>query len=55
MDVMLVAAKKDIVEDYVSLLHLTGLSPAILDVDAFALQNAFELSAENDLRLLRPR
>jgi type IV pilus assembly protein PilM len=46
MDVMLVAAKKDIVEDYVSLLHLTGLSPAILDVDAFALQNAFELSAE---------
>ncbi|HEX9909985.1 MAG TPA: type IV pilus assembly protein PilM, partial [Desulfatiglandales bacterium] len=47
MDVMLVAAKKDIVEDYVSLLHLTGLSPAILDVDAFALQNAFELSTEN--------
>jgi type IV pilus assembly protein PilM len=47
MDVMLVAAKKDIVEDYMSLLHLTGLSPAILDVDAFALQNAFELSAEN--------
>jgi len=47
MDVMLVAAKKDIVEDYVSLLHLTGLGPAILDVDAFALQNAFELSAEN--------
>ncbi len=47
MDVMLVAAKKDIVEDYVSLLHLTGLSPAILDVDAFALQNAFELSTGN--------
>jgi type IV pilus assembly protein PilM len=46
MDVMLVAAKKDIVEDYVSLLHLTGLSPAILDVDAFALQNAFEISQE---------
>jgi len=47
MDVMLVAAKKDIVEDYVSLLHLTGLSPAILDVDAFALQNAFELCTGN--------
>ena len=46
MDVMLVAAKKDIVEDYVSLLHLTGLSPGILDVDAFALQNAFEISQE---------
>jgi len=46
MDVMLVAAKKDIVEDYVSLLHLTGLNPAMLDVDAFAVQNAFELSAQ---------
>jgi type IV pilus assembly protein PilM len=46
MDVMLVAAKKDIVEDYVSLLHLTGLTPAILDVDAFAVQNAFELSSQ---------
>ena len=44
MDVMLVAAKKDIVEDYVSLIHLTGLAPVILDVDAFALQNAFEIS-----------
>ncbi|RJR35186.1 MAG: type IV pilus assembly protein PilM [Desulfobacteraceae bacterium] len=46
MDVMLVAAKKDIVEDYVSLLQITGLSPSVLDVDAFALQNAFELSSE---------
>lgn len=47
MDVMLVAAKKDIVEDYVSLLHLTGLNPSILDVDAFAVQNAFELSSQD--------
>lgn len=46
MDVMLVAAKKDIVEDYVSLLQITGFNPAVLDVDAFALQNAFELSSE---------
>ena len=52
MDVMLVAAKKDIVEDYVSLLHLTGLSPAILDVDAFALQNAFELCTGKRFGLL---
>ncbi len=46
MDVMLVAAKKDIIEDYMSLIHLAGLNPAVLDVDAFALQNAFEMSAE---------
>jgi type IV pilus assembly protein PilM len=46
MDVMLVAAKKDVVEDYVSLLQITGLNPVVLDVDAFALQNAFESSNE---------
>lgn len=45
MEVMLVAAKKEIVEDYVNLLQLSGLNPAVLDVDAFALQNAFEVSA----------
>jgi type IV pilus assembly protein PilM len=46
MEVMLVAAKKDIIEDYVSLLRVAGLNPGVLDVDAFALQNAFEISAE---------
>jgi len=46
MDVMLVAAKKDIVDDYVGLLHLTGLNPGVLDVDAFALQNVFEVSMD---------
>ena len=49
MDVMLVAAKKDIIEDYISLIHLAGLNPVILDVDAFALQNAFEMSSEEEL------
>jgi type IV pilus assembly protein PilM len=44
MDVLLVAAKKDIVEEYISLLQLSELNPAILDIDAFALQNAFEIS-----------
>jgi type IV pilus assembly protein PilM len=46
MEVMLVAAKKDIIDDYVSLLQVAGLAPVVLDVDAFALQNAFEMSAE---------
>ena len=44
MDVMLVAAKKDIIEDYESLIHLAGLNPIVMDVDAFALQNAYEMS-----------
>lgn len=45
MDVLLVAAKKDIIEDYESLIQLAGLNPVIMDVDAFALQNAFEASS----------
>jgi type IV pilus assembly protein PilM len=44
MDVLLVAAKKDIVEEYISLFHLSELNPVVLDIDAFALQNAFEIS-----------
>ena len=47
MDVMLVAAKKDIIEDYERVIRLAGLNPAIMDVDAFALQNAFEVSSEH--------
>jgi len=44
MDVLLVAAKKDMVEEYISLLRLTDLNPMVLDIDAFALQNAFEIT-----------
>jgi type IV pilus assembly protein PilM len=44
LDVILVAAKKDIVNDYANLLQNAGLNPVILDVDSFALQNAFEMS-----------
>ncbi len=47
MDVMLVAAKKDIIEEYESLIHLAGLNPVVMDVDAFALQNAFEVSSSD--------
>ncbi|RJR19113.1 MAG: type IV pilus assembly protein PilM [Desulfobacteraceae bacterium] len=43
MDVILVAAKKSIVEEYMSLLELAGLTPFVLDVDAFALENALEM------------
>jgi type IV pilus assembly protein PilM len=44
LDIMLVAAKKDIVNDYVGVLQNAGLNPGVLDVDSFALQNAFEVS-----------
>ena len=44
MNVFLVAAKKEMVNDYVSLANLAGLSPCIVDVEAFALQNTFEVN-----------
>ncbi len=42
MNVFLVAAKKEMVNDYVNLANLAGLNPCIVDVEAFALQNIFE-------------
>jgi len=44
LDVLLVAAKNDAVDQHLSLLKAAGLTPHIIDVDAFALENAFETS-----------
>jgi type IV pilus assembly protein PilM len=46
MEVLLVAAKKDKVLSHVELLRDAGLVPVVIDVDALAVQNAFELSYE---------
>ncbi len=42
MNVLLVAAKRETVEQKVALLRDAGLPPKVVDVDAFALHNAFE-------------
>ena len=42
MEVLLVAAKRELVDHKVSLLMDSGLNPSMIDVDAFALHNAFE-------------
>ncbi|MGQ9748647.1 type IV pilus assembly protein PilM [Desulfosoma sp.] len=42
MDVLLVAAKKEAVGSYVNMLRTAGFDPAVIDVDYFALSNAFE-------------
>ena len=46
MDVLLVAAKKDMVNDYTEVIHSAGLSPVVVDIDAFAVQNQFEINYE---------
>jgi len=44
MNVLLVAAKKEMVGDYIHLIELAGLHAVIMDIDAFALQNIFEFN-----------
>ena len=46
MDVLLVAAKKDMVNDYTEVIHNAGLTPVVVDIDAFAVQNQFEINYE---------
>ena len=42
MSVLLVAAKRELVDQKVALLRDAGIAPTVVDVDAFALHNAFE-------------
>ncbi|HSN55779.1 MAG TPA: type IV pilus assembly protein PilM [Candidatus Sulfomarinibacteraceae bacterium] len=42
MDVLLVAVKKDRINDYTSVIVQAGKEPVLVDVDVFAVQNAFE-------------
>ena len=42
MEVLLVAAKKDKIQNHTSVISMAGRSADVVDIDAFALQNAFE-------------
>lgn len=44
MNVLLVAAKKEMISEYTNLMKMAKLHPRIIDVDAFALQNIFNLN-----------
>jgi type IV pilus assembly protein PilM len=48
MDVLLVAAKKDKINDYSGVIAQAGRQPVVIDVDAFAIQNAFEANYDID-------
>jgi type IV pilus assembly protein PilM len=47
MSVLLVAAKRELIESKVRVLTDAGLEPGIVDVEAFALHNAFEVNHPN--------
>jgi type IV pilus assembly protein PilM len=42
MDMLLVAAKREVVNEYLDLTRNAGLTPRVVDVDCFCLQNMFE-------------
>jgi len=50
MKVLLVAVKRSLIEDHISLIQQASLIPTIIDIDSFALGNSFEFK-----ELLSPR
>ena len=48
MNVILVAAKKDFVNEGLSVFHECGLNPVVLDIDSFAIENAFQANYDVD-------
>jgi type IV pilus assembly protein PilM len=44
MDVLLVAAKKEEIQDIVEVVRQARLKPLVVDIDAFALQNVYDLN-----------
>jgi len=44
MEVMLVAVKKDVINDYTNVIKEAGLNPVVIDVDSFALENMMEIN-----------
>jgi type IV pilus assembly protein PilM len=48
VDVLLVAVRKDVIESFLAPIDAAGLSPIIVDVDYFALENMFELNQASE-------
>ena len=46
MDVILVAVKKDIINEYIQVVKEAGLMPVVVDIDSFALENMYGINYE---------
>ncbi len=51
MKVLLVAVKRNVIDEHVQIVQGLGLMPIVIDVDSFALGNAFELNCLNSPRV----
>ncbi|BCO10346.1 pilus assembly protein PilM [Desulfolithobacter dissulfuricans] len=47
-DVMLVAAKKEVIDDYLTMLQEQKLQPMLVDVDGFALENIWHIASASE-------
>ncbi len=47
VDVLIAACRKEIVDDYVAVVQESGYTPAVVDVESFAIENAFSLIAQH--------
>ncbi len=52
LDVLLVAVKKEKITDHTSVITMAGKTPIVVDLDAFALQNAYEVNYEPKTRAI---
>jgi type IV pilus assembly protein PilM len=46
-DVIIAACRKEIVDDYIAVIEAPGLTPVVVDVDAFAMEAAYSLIARH--------
>ena len=51
MKVLLVAVKRNLIDEHVEIIQGLGLTPMVIDVDSFALGNAFELNSLHSPRV----
>lgn len=47
VDVLLAACRKEIVDDYIAVIESHGMKPAVVDIETYAIENAFGLIAQN--------
>lgn len=46
VDVIMVACRKEVVDDYMAVLQAPGLTPTIVDIETYAMEHSYELIAE---------
>jgi type IV pilus assembly protein PilM len=46
-NVLMAASRKEVVDDYISVIEGAGLTPSVIDIETYAMENAYSLIAEH--------